>query len=324
MSEYLGTTQNGPASPSYVARAIDVSITLGQGTFGQTASNAVSLSGLLVVASINKRGTPSFDQANLRIYGMQPSLMNQLSTLGVPQTMGRPNNIVSIRAGDAVNGMTTVFTGTLTRAYEVLSQPDTCFNIDSWAGWVQGMKPGPSISYPNGADVATIMASLANQMGLAFENSGVQISLASPYFAGTPLDQAQACARAANIEMAIDSGGNPPTLAIWPKTGTRGGAVPLISAASGLIDYPQFEQYGMSFRCIFNPSIRLGGQIKMQSTLYPPSDVTGGATEAQIQAAGPNGYWYVQSLTLDLASQQPDGPWFCACSCARTTAPIPQ
>ena len=182
---------------------------------------------------------------------MTPDLMNQLSTLGQPQTMTRPNNTVLIRAGDTINGMTTVFVGQLNHAYQKIAQPDLFFQIDCWTGQLPAMVPVTPTSYPGSFDVVTAMATFAAKLNMAFENNGVQVRMPSSYFAGNHWDQVMALAKAANIEACFDSvdsgsANKNATLAIWPKTGCRGGAIPLIQASSELIGYPEFEQYGIS------------------------------------------------------------------------------
>jgi hypothetical protein len=326
----------GPATgSSYVTREINVTFTLGEGTFGQSGMNTATVSGLKVVANISKRGLPAMDVASLRVYGLTPSLMNQLSTLGIPNIMYRANNTVTIDAGDAVNGLGTVYTGSIQWAYQKLDQPETFLQVQAFYGMGSAMVPVTPTSFPGGFDVATAMQGFATKLGLAFENNGVQIMMPPSYFAGTYRDQIAKVAKQANIEAYIDSKGSNskggfPTLAIWPKSGTRNGDVPLIQASSGLIGYPNWDQYGITFRTIYNPSIRLGGVVQVNSTLYPPSNAS--LTSAlspeaakALQAAGPNGYWYVRKLDLSLASQAPGGPWFCDCTATRAaTSPVPQ
>jgi hypothetical protein len=181
------------------------------------------------------------------------------------------------------------------------------------------------------------MSGLATQMGLVFENNGVQVQLSSPYFAGTALQQAQKCAKAANIEMYIDTGtaclGTSPngtaepiktvlgTLAIWPKSGTRGGTIPQISAASGMIGYPRWFNSGMEFRTLFNPSVRVGGVINMESSLGTGVVYQNPALPKpeQVLAGGPNGRWYVNGPVVhDLSAQMPGGPWMTEARCTRT------
>lgn len=291
---------------SYKERAINCTISLGEGAFGTSGQNSVKLSGLRVSATIQKRGPPSFDTAEITIYGLPPTIMNQVSTLGIPLPMTRPKNTVLLEAGDVGGTMAVVFFGEIGNAWQDLDgMPETFFQIVCWTGAVPAMAPVSPISVEGGADVATMMSGIARTMGYSFENSGVQAQLANPYFAGTALEQAHKLATAANIELYIDSGTSPPTLAIWPKTGTRNGTIPVISPESGLIGYPKFRDYGMDFRCLFNPSLRVGGTIQMQSSIKPAS-----------------GLWYVNGpLTYQLSAQLPGGPWFCAASCGRRQVP---
>ena len=319
------TAATQPANRSYTERKITTTITLGTGTIGQTGKNTVRLSGLRCAATIAKAGYPSLDRGEIRIYGVEPSVMNAVSTLGAyAYTMARVANNVLIEAGDAVNGMSVVYFGSIVNAWTNYdAAPDTFLQIEGTTAQLGAMQPAPPTSFAGSADVATIMAGLATRLGYRFENSGVQVKLANPYLAGTALEQAHSVARAANIELYIDSGSAVPTLAIWPKTGTRGGQVPLISAATGLVGYPQFSSTGMNFRCIFNPNIRIGGTIRMQST------VGAAATKAQAtntqpatpEPGGPNGIWTVNGLSYDLSAQIPGGPFFCDVHTARVNIP---
>lgn len=302
-----------------------MTITLGEGSIGNTGSNTVRLSNLRIVVNVAKGGMPSMDKASIRVYGVPPPIMNSISTLGIPLPMVRHNNAVLVEAGDAINGMATVYSGFIQNAWENFDEiPETALDIVAWGGADQAVFPVPPLSQPSSFDVATVLSGLANRMGWGFENSGVSVQLPASYFPGTALEQCHAIARAANIELYPDTTTSPITLAIWPRTGTRGGMIPLISAGTGLIGYPKFRDQGMSFKCIFNPSIRLGGRVQMQSTVggagtAAQTNTTQPATAAQ---GGPNGTWYVVSpLTYNLASQLPGGPWFCDVSCARTSVP---
>ena len=318
------TTQPATGNPSFANRALTAVITLGTGTFGQTGMNTITLSGLRAQATISKNGGPSFDGAEMRLYGVTASVMNAVSALGVlPIVYFRYNNTLTILAGDDVNGMAPVFSGVLLSAFQDFSEmPESSLHLVANGGVAGALVPTAPISFPGGADVATIMGGLAETMGLIFENNGVQVQLASPYFAGTALQQAQKCVQAAHIQMCIDTNTAPNTLAIWPYTGTRGGAIPLISAASGMIGYPTFQQFGMEFTTLFNPNIRVGAKLMMQST------VGGSVTYANpsapspdtILSGGPNGLWYINGpVTHDLAAQMPGGPWFTQVSCSRVT-----
>lgn len=234
--------------------------------------------------------------ASLQIFGMTESLMNQLSTLGMKITLLRRNG-VTVEAGDEVNGMSTVFVGTVTNAWADLSAaPDVPFNVEAHAGLIEALTPVPVSSFKGTTNVATVMLGIATQMGLAFENNGVSVSLANPYFPGTAREQALAAAKAAGIEWAIDNG----KLAIWKPGSIRGQSYPLLSKESGMVGYPTYTSQGITVRSLYNPSIGFGGGIEVKSDLTPA-----------------NGKWVVFLLEHNLSSQVPRGPWFSTISAVR-------
>lgn len=290
------TANTAPSGNSYVERNLSFTFTLGKGSFGLTGANTVTVSSLRAHVTILKNGAPSMSHAEMRIYGLTPDIMNSLTTLGQPRPMER-NNIIAISAGDNVSGLALVYQGTIQDAWQNFdSQPDTFLEVQSFVSTLIANRPVPPISFPGSADVATMFSGLATAAGRNFENNGVQVQLASPYFAGTLLAQAHALADAANIEF-FDDG---ITFAIWPKTGTRGGTIPLISPTSGLINYPRYTSQGIALRTIFNPNILFGGQIKLETSLMAAQ-----------------GTWYVNKVSYDLSSQLVNGPWFTDIECNR-------
>jgi hypothetical protein len=248
---------------SYVRRKIDLTFQLGTGAFGETGFNTVRVSGLRVQCGITKANGPAMGEAQIRIHGLGPSLMSQLSALNQGEMSIRANRVI-VSAGDEVNGMATVFEGQMAVGQMNLgSMPDSNLLVIAQAGLLGAVQVVPPSSYPGTADAAVIMADIARLMGLKFENSGVSKILATPYYPGSPKQQAEACAEAGRFEWKIDDH----TLAIWPRGGARGGAVPLVSAATGLIGYPSYTSgvVGVAVTTRFNPGLRIGGRVEIQS-----------------------------------------------------------
>lgn len=274
---------------SFVRRKIDVVFTLGTGAFGESGTNTVRLSGLRVHADITKAGGTSMGQAQLRIFGITPSKLNELSSL-TRAIMLQRNNSVTVLAGDDVMGMSVIFVGTIAEAWADLnSPPDALLHVVSLAGLIQSLQPIPASSFPAQMDVATFMAGLATQMGLTFENNGVLLVLSTPYFPGTAFEQMRRCADAANINAIIDNG----KLAIWNKGASRGGARALVSPETGMVGYPAHNGVGVSVTTIFNPTIGFGQLVDTQSSLVAAC-----------------GTWFVYSLKYSLESETPGGEWF--------------
>ncbi|MDN7913674.1 baseplate hub protein [Burkholderia cepacia] len=274
---------------SFTRKRIDATITLGEGQFGDTGKNAVTLTGLRIQALVNSYGEEAMSDAQVRIYGLPLSMINQLTTIGPINTSFRKNSL-QLAAGDDENGMTIVYSGTIGMAWgDFQGAPEVALNVMGWAGLYEAVKPVGAVSYLGAVDVATIMASLAETMGFAFENNGVQVQLSNPYFPGTALTQVKACARAADINYVIER----ETLVIWPRNGARAGDIPLISEATGMIGYPTFTSKGIGLRTEFNPSIRMGGQVQVDSTLSVAK-----------------GTWNVFQVMHTLESETPNGSWF--------------
>jgi hypothetical protein len=262
-------------------------------TFQEGNYDTVTVSGLRVQANIQNSIPPMQGGANVRVHGLTPSLHNQLSRLNRldnGQVAIRYNQL-TIQAGDDQSGMSTVFSGHITFSQpDYNNAPDSSLIISAQAGYLDAIRPTPVLSYSAQADVAVIMQTLAAQAGYQFENTGVSVALSTPYLWGSPRQQMEMAARAANINWVIEKN----TLAIWPKGGARGGAVPLISPSTGMIGYPSLQDQanGWSIRTLFNPNLFIGGSCKIQSSI-----------------PNANGTFQVYQLSHALESETPNGKW---------------
>lgn len=268
---------------------------LGEGSFGNSGYNTITLEGLRVIASVSLAILPQAGLCSLRIYGMTLSQINQLSVAGL-LWQNRKNQVL-VQAGDTQSGMSTIFAGNVIEAYpEFRDLPNAAFVVNAVVAQDVRMQPVKPNSYPGTADAAEVLGSMAKQAGLGFENNGVNVKLASPYFPGTLFTQIMSCIRAANIFGYIDQTKN--ILAIWPKTGSRSGSSGnmTISAANGMIGYPEFQKNMIFIRTIFDPTIK-----------NAPGQTVKVTVESQLAAA--NGSWVLKSIDYALASQIPDGPW---------------
>lgn len=272
-----------------------------QQTFG-AAGNTVTWAGLRCHVDIQSGGGQAQGAAHCRFYGLTPSILNQLSALSL-QIIGQTvKNALSIAAGDDVNGVATLFTGQIVESWvDASSEPEVCLILSAMAGGATAVLPAPVRSYPGVVDVAVILQTLATQQGWAFENSGVSVFLATPYLWGSVQSQIDTIAAAAHIECTVDEHTAPNTLAIWPKGGARkpSGAIPVISPATGMLGSPQFNANGVNVTMLFNPTLRYGTQVRIES---------------QVLAA--TGLYYITGVWHALDSETTGGAWFTTISCA--------
>lgn len=273
-------------------------------TFAESGTDTATLTGSRTSVQVQNSGSPADGRATVKVWGMTPSLMNQLATLGLVFNLV-PKNTLTIQAGELVNGspqMTNVFTGTIWAAYgDYAAQPNVPFMFECLSGAADAVLSVPPTSFPQSFDVANAMSGFARQMNLGFENNGVSIQLPTSYFSGSAKVQAQKCADAANISWGIVNGN---MLSIWPKGGNRNTPnVPVISKANGkLVSYPAFTQQGIIVKSIFDPTISFGSLIEVQSSLLS------GISSAQSGNTFPS-QWAVNKLDLMLDSLVPKGQW---------------
>lgn len=278
---------------SFSDKQLELTITLGTGTFGDQIGSTVTLSGLRMFADMAAPCGDSMGALQLRVFGLTQSMMNQLTTIGIFGQV-KDKNTILLAAGDN-SGMTTIFQGSIWQAWaDYAAMPDVVFNIIAYVGMDLALKPVGASSYPGSADVAQIMASMAKTAGLSFVNSGVSVQLSNPYFHGTIWQQIKMCAEAARINQKIELG----TLTIWPQGSAISGTAPVISPSTGMIGYPAMSSQGMTVKTMFNPGITLGGQVQVQSSLPMAT-----------------GKFTVFNYTHNLACNAPGGPWFTSFDC---------
>lgn len=287
---------------SFVQRLINATIKLAPDgstnqptTFSGTDADTVTLSGSRCSLRVQNSGALNGSTAQFKIYGLTPSLMNELSTLGLVFNIV-PKNTITITAGDAVSGMSTVFSGTIFSAYgDYNSAPDVPFSFDLIAGLADATAPTPPASFAGSVDVATLMQGFARQLGVGFENNGVSVQLSNPYYRGTVLQQLQAAKEDAHINADQVDGPAGPVLAIWPIGGNRDTPdIPIIAPPPNgeMIGFPSYTQQGIKVDTVFSPRISRGSLVQVQSSLQKAV-----------------GNWAVTKLDLALDSMIPSGEW---------------
>jgi hypothetical protein len=274
---------------------------------GGTA-NTITMQGLRASVSIDHAGGADMGTMSANIYGLTPSQLNQLTSLQWKTAiLGLSSQDFSAYTVQvyAIDGSqeTLLYNGQVLNAWADFSgMPQTCLIIQTnpagaYSALVNSANP---LSISSNTTVGIVMSRLAQAMGFSFQNASSDGSIVNQavtkgsYFGNTAMEQARSMMDAYRFWMYIDATTNPPTLAIvpWGKARNSVVAVPLISPQTGLIGYPLFNSSGVTFDCLYNPTILLGGQVKIQSSIPQANDV-----------------WTVTSLSHQLTSQFPGGPW---------------
>lgn len=269
-------------------------------------SDTVTIDNERISVRVSNSGAPVNSTAQVKIYGLAPSLMNQLSTLGLVFDIV-PRNRITILAGDLGGAMTTVFSGTINASYgDYAGQPDVPFHFECVQGGFEQVAPAPPTSFAGQAAVADLMSGFARQMSLGFQNNGVSAKLSNPYYSGSIKAQAQQCAQDANIEWGTDG----INLFIFPRGGNRNTpSIPEISQEDGLlVSYPGFTQNGVMFKCLFTPQISFGSLVKVKSQVIQ-GVLTSQSAQISTLRVPKDSTWAVNKMDLALDALVPKGDW---------------
>jgi hypothetical protein len=280
-------------------KSLRFTITLGVGVFSGS-DNRVVLEGFRAIASIQKAGGQMMTSATVRIFGLEQELMAKLTTLAF-LALSYTKNQIKIEAIDG-DTKSVVYDGQIINAWgDYATAPDVSLYIETQSGFFEQLEVAPPISYKGVVKVSDIIQQIATGLGLGkIENNGVVSLIKNPHYDKTYIDQLRSLCNDTETDFYLDSG----ILAITPKgiARTQGvKKVPTINSQSGLIGYPTFDKVGVTFKNLFNPDIRFGGQIVMESDIP--------------QA---NGTWQVCSVNYDLESEKPNGQWFASVRCTGT------
>lgn len=270
--------------------------TLPDGTTALERGNTLTLQDLRMSVDIRKPGPPAKNSCRVRIYGMTEAHMNQCTVIPAQQTAlkfpASKKVYMRIAAGDT-DGLNVIYEGEISEAFaSYKSPPNMYFQIESITGYYPVLLPVKPRGYQGGVNAEQIIKDIADSIGYGFQNNGFSGMLQNPYLTGTAMDQVDQVARAMKSTMNIQV--DDMVIYVSPKNAPRlqGGQVPLISAETGMREYPTFDKHGLRVETLFNPAVKFGGQIYVKSSIPVM-----------------NGYWLVNGLTHHLEANKPGGQW---------------
>jgi len=164
--------------------------------------------------------------------------------------------------------------------------------VTAHAGMSSAYRSVPPLSYKGSVDAATVANSIAQQMDppLTLVNSGVNVQVQDLYLPHDNMAQLRRLAEMADFEFSFD---DPGFLAIWPRGQARNTQTVQVDSSTGLVGFPSYNDKGIAFTTLFNPSLRVNGPVNLNSAASPAS-----------------GLWFPLSVTHDLEVEIPNGRWY--------------
>ena len=244
---------------SFSLKTIRTTITLGQGTFS-SGGNTKIIEGLATEVEVSKPGLPEKNSATVKIANIRLDDMEQMTFLAF-QPLQSLKNLITIEAGERGRELDVVFKGEITSAFaDFSSAPEVWFKIEAISGGYAAQIGAKPMSVNGEALAADLIKQFATEIGYSFRNEGVTASVRNATFNVSPIEKARAVADEVGAELLIDDD----TMVLMEYDKPRGEVVPL-SAGNGLIGYPSFTSDGISFSCFYDPNLKQGGVVEIQS-----------------------------------------------------------
>jgi hypothetical protein len=268
---------------TYKKRSLKFQFTLKEGKFDDKGNDILTIDNIKAEVEMGAYGGVSGTTMEARVYGLSLEQMAFLSYKGI-QLNGAKQNMMKVWA-DGVP----IFYGAIMNCFSDLNQmPEAPLIISAFATGFDQSIPAAPFSQVGSVNVADIITSIAKSIDYTVVNNGVKSQLSNPYFDGNPISQINKCAHAAGIE--IDFRLN--VVYIWPQGGSVDEKIPFISAATGLVGYPTFSNYGVTFQCQYSDLILRGRKVQIETDMPNAS-----------------GIYTIQQASHYLSSWTEGGPW---------------
>ncbi|PLR20421.1 hypothetical protein PZBJ_20450 [Pantoea endophytica] len=272
---------------TYKKRSLKFEFKLKEGKFDDKGNDTLTIDNVKAEMEIGAYGGVSGSTLDCRLFGLSLELMAKLSYKGI-QLDGAKQNMLKIWADGKV-----VFFGSITNCFADFNQmPDAPLIISGNATGYEQSIPASPFSASGSVDVADVITTIAKSIGYTVVNSGVSYKISNPYFDGNPIEQIRKACKAAGINYDPRLG----VIFIWPQTGAVDDVKPLISPSTGLLGYPVFSNYGVTFQCTYSDLIVIGRRCQLETSLPNAS-----------------GIYTIHAATHHLTSWTEGGPWTTIC-----------
>ena len=270
---------------SFTNKTIQVVMAMAEGVF-QNGANQITVEGLPTTVDIQKQGGDERPSCTVTIGNLNIDVVKQLTTLSF-RPLQRFKNQITINAGEVGKQLQTIFIGDFENAYgEFQNAPTMNLMVKAIAAQHGALMATPATSVDGTEQVAKLMEQWAVEAGCTLENKGVNASVKNVVYRGSPVDKAKTLARDVGIDLIIDDG----KFIITPNGQAVDGNAVLIDPKHGLLGYPALSNDGIEFNMIFDPNVKIGGLVKIESIVPRAS-----------------GIWKVTKIITKLEAYVPNG-----------------
>ena len=264
-------------------------------TFSGAPEGSFSAAGLRAAASIQAVEGTIGVTAQVKIWGLSLSQMNNYST-AISAAIGDelPDANLVIEAGDLGGALSPVIDGPIWQSYiDLTASPDSAFVV-AVASIADLATPTDPQSQPGDQNAEDLIAAICAGAGLTLQNTNgaAHAVLRNPSTYGSAIQQIDKIARAASFHWMR----NGDTIAIWPDGAAVDDVVIDIGPGTNpeMVGYPTYYEAGIIVTSLYNPQVQVGRQMNVVGSSILKA----------------NGLWSIVYVKHELTTMLPKGPWF--------------
>ncbi|MBJ9866260.1 hypothetical protein [Citrobacter amalonaticus] len=274
----------------YNQRSLRFEFTNETSSFDEKGNNTISISEVRSTVSFQSAGNLFGTQVNVSLLGLSMELLASLSSKAMG-LFGSDTERISMKI---YVGDTAIFVGYMTSSIANMNTaPNSALMITATANADLQNKPSPPFSFNGATPVTSVITAICKAAGYSPYITGLDgIVATNPHYEGSIFNQLEKLCDDFEIAMSVAS----PTITFWPQNEKKDDVMPLISPEYGLIGYPIFSNGGVMFQTQFSTLLTTGRNVRLITSLPHAS-----------------GTYKLTSVSHELSSWMPDGPWHSVC-----------
>lgn len=274
----------------YNQRSLRFEFTNETSSFDEKGNNTISISEVRSTVSFQSAGNLFGTQVNVSLFGLSMELLASLSSKAMG-LFGSDTERISMKI---YVGDTAIFVGYMTSSIANMNTaPNSALMITATANADLQNKPSPPFSFNGSTPVTSVITAICKAAGYSPYITGLDgIVATNPHYEGSIFNQLEKLCDDFEIAMSVAS----PTITFWPQNEKKDDVMPLISPEYGLIGYPIFSNGGVMFQTQFSTLLTTGRNVRLITSLPHAS-----------------GTYKLTSVSHELSSWMPDGPWHSVC-----------
>ena len=253
-------------------------------------NNKISISNVRAIVSCQSAGNLFGTQVNVSIYGLSMELLAALSAKAMGNFGPNTDSILL----DIYTEDVKVFSGFMTSSIANMNAvPNAALMINATANNELQRGSSPPFSARGDISASDILNAICKPVSYSPIITGLdKLVVTNPHYSGSVFDQLEAFCYDYRISMSVMA----PKISFWPTGRKVDDVVPFISEQHGLIGYPIFSNGGAMFQTQFSTLLTTGRNITLKTILPHAS-----------------GEYNLSTVTHELSSWIPDGPWHSIC-----------